>query len=93
MSLIDHVLKPVGLSWLHKKPPVELSDETIAPRMPSLASIEYELNQLRGSLDGVIDFGAAPLPSFLTHKNTEVPLSTGLKRSDTHRQKLIDAAV
>ena len=93
MSLIDHVLKPSGLSWLYKKVPADVTHETTVPRTPSLASVEYELSQLRSSLDGVVDFSSPHHNSRLATKGAAVVLSTGLQRSETHRQKLLDAAV
>ncbi len=56
MSLIDHVLKPVGFPWLNKRARGGHSEEAVVPPVPSLASIEYELTQLRASLRGVVDF-------------------------------------
>jgi hypothetical protein len=56
MSLIDQVLKPASFSWLQKKTRAEQPAEPVAPPAPSLASVEYELIQLRASLRGVVDF-------------------------------------
>ena len=98
MSLIDHVLKPARLSWLHKRTQGQLPAEPAAPPVPSLASVEYELSQLRISLRGVVDFAGGPVKGI---NNTSAPadamaalasIGSGLMRSDSHRRKLIDTA-
>ena len=56
MSFVDHIRAPGALSWLRNGRPVRLAEPQAAP-LPSLASVEYELAQLRASLRGVVDFG------------------------------------
>ncbi len=63
MSLIENVLKPSGFFWLKKSTDAEREPEPREQHDPSLASIEYELLQLRASLEGIMDFDDKPIAS------------------------------
>jgi hypothetical protein len=96
MSLIEHVLKPARLPWLHRKTRAELPAEPAVPPVPTLASVEYELSQLRISLRGVVDFAGGPAKGLSSTKAPAEAMAalasvgSGLKRSDIHRRKLTE---
>jgi hypothetical protein len=68
MSLIENILKPAGLNWLRKPAPARAAEDMVKTQEPSLASIEYELRQLRASLNGVMhlqDQAPSAVPHFV----------------------------
>jgi len=65
MSLINHVLKPAGFPQLLRKIQSLREAEPARVPAPSLASVEYELMQLRASLLGVVDFKEDLAPTLL----------------------------
>lgn len=59
MSFIDHVRIPDALSWLRNRAGNADPSMSVSQTGPSIASVEYELRQLRVSLRGIVDFGDA----------------------------------
>lgn len=61
MTFIDHVLDQVGVpaarAWLRNRPAPLKTAPPAEPVIPSFASVEYELSQIRVSLRGFVDFG------------------------------------
>ena len=57
MSISDYISGNAAWSWLIKRSASRFAPEARQPDGPSLASVEYELSQLRLSLRGVVDFG------------------------------------
>ena len=89
MSIIDQVRGPLPLSWLRKSATVEAPAELLAARLPSLASVEYELYELRASLRGVVDFGDEKPKSSASLAS---PPSPSLKRNNALQGKLVTLA-
>ena len=59
MSIVEH-LGPAAAAWLRKGAAQTKSSSTPVAPLVSLASVEYELSQLRSSLDGFVDFKDRP---------------------------------
>lgn len=55
MSIVEQ-FGPAALAWLRKSAAVADTFERTPPAPVSFASVEYELSQLRSSLDGVVAF-------------------------------------
>ncbi len=57
MSMSDYISGNAAWSWLAKRADSRFDAEARQRETPSLASVEYELSQLRLSLRSVVDFG------------------------------------
>lgn len=70
MNFIDHVMNQVGapaaLSRLRYRSAVSTPAGPVEPDIPSLASVEYELSQIKIALRGVVDFGEDHIEGNLT---------------------------
>lgn len=75
MTLIDRVLQRSYFGMRREKD-AEADGEAV--RLPSLASIEYELAQLRISLRGYVDFGNGEAPAAEAEPSV---VSSGLSRN------------
>ena len=75
MALIDRVMQHSFFGARRK----DAEDTSEAARIPSLASVEYELAQLRRSLRGYVDFGGDDATA--TDPQTAAPgVQAGLSR-------------